>query len=594
MTGLLVEKEDLGVGGYHLIVLYKKRGAEELAPFHAMNQGDLVSLTFPPGGAVHRMDGTLYDVDEYRVSVAVNDEPPRPLPSGLYQIDILGSDATHRRMKKALATVAQAKNRRSAELRDIFFGLREPSAGESEPENLRFFNDKLNLYQKQAVRRALEAEDAALIHGPPGTGKTTVLVEIIRQTAARGGRVLASAPSNIAVDNILEKLLVSGLKVVRLGHPARTLESLRHATLSAQIAEHEEQETVQALKMHRDRLLEKYFHAGKRARHLSWDAQENLRRDEKQLLKSVQKIERSLEKKILNEADVTFVTHGGIGRQIGKGGFDLVVLDEASQATEPLSWIPILQGQKAVFAGDLMQLPPTIHSKQAAEGLGLTLFGRLQKILPQRFQSMLRIQYRMHETIMGFSSKQFYHDKLEADESVRRHTAAGLPGALETPLTRFPLAYIDTAGTGYEEEWNELLESRENSGEAKLAVKLLREIEAAGVDARDIAVLTPYLAQARLLKNLGREPGLEIGTIDSFQGREKEVVILCLVRSNDKGEVGFLGDIRRMNVAMTRARRLLVVIGDSATICRHRFYEQFVDYADGLDAHKSAWEYIET
>ena len=180
------------------------------------------------------------------------------------------------------------------------------------------------------------------------------------------------------------------------------------------------------------------------------------------------------------------------------------------------------------------------------------------------------------------------------DESVRAHTADEIPGVASTPLTTVPLIYVDTAGAGYEEAWNDLLESRENEGEARLALYLFQQLREAGMPAKSIALLTPYVAQARLLKQLAaQETGIEIGSIDGYQGREKEAIILSLVRSNDRGEVGFLGDTRRMNVGMTRARRLLIVLGDSSTLSRHPFYLKFIEYSDQNDAHHSSWEWIQ-
>jgi predicted DNA helicase len=318
-------------------------------------------------------------------------------------------------------------------------------------------------------------------------------------------------------------------------------------------------------------------------------------------------MEFAIGKQILATADVVLVTHGGIAKTIAKKPFDLLIMDEASQATEPLSWIPIIQAKKVVFAGDAFQLPPTIYSEEAKKkGLGITLFERLQKILPPEVQTLLRIQYRMHETIMGFSSQQFYQGTLQADESVRAHTIEELPEIQPNALTSKPLMYVDTVGAGYEEAWNDLLESRENEGEAKLALYLYQQLREAGLPAKSIALLTPYVAQARLLRQMagrqeageprpdgaGHDEGIEIGSIDGYQGREKEAIILSLVRSNDRGEVGFLGDTRRMNVGMTRARRLLIVLGDSSTLSRHPFYLKFIEYSDQNDAHHSAWEWI--
>jgi superfamily I DNA and/or RNA helicase len=199
----------------------------------------------------------------------------------------------------------------------------------------------------------------------------------------------------------------------------------------------------------------------------------------------------------------------------------------------------------------------------------------------------------MHEKIMGFSSQQFYGGALQADDSVRAHTAAEMPGVAATDLTAAPLIFVDTAGAGYEETWNDLLESRENEGEAKLALYLYGQLRDAGMSARSIAIITPYVAQTRLLRALsGGDRELEIGSIDGFQGREKEAILLSLVRSNAGGEVGFLADTRRMNVGMTRARRLLIVLGDSATLVRHPFYAQFLAYVEKHDAHRSAYEWI--
>ncbi len=593
VTRLVLVREDFGVGGHPLWVLSRPSHGEEYSPFQALNQGDLVALSSNDNPGAPRIKGTLYDVDEFEISVALDGAAP-PAPKGRYQLDVLGSEATYKRMKKALTAVQKAEKKDVARLRDIFMGEKEASF-EKQEGPLEFFNPRLNKYQKQAVEKAVAAKDAALVHGPPGTGKTTVLVEIIRQAVAKGSRVLASAPSNIADDNLLEKLLDTGLRVVRMGHPARILDSLRHATLSAQVAEHFDQSSIKELDQERERLLKQRARAESRGKGLTWEERHEYQTSIQKLWQQARDREYALGKEILAQSDVVLVTHGGISKPILKQPFDLLIMDEASQATEPLSWVPITQAKKVVFAGDPLQLPPTIYSEEAKKkGLSTTLFERLQKLLPEKSQTLLRIQYRMHETIMGFSSKQFYKGALEADESVREHTAAELPGVKAgVPLLQEPLIYIDTAGAGYEETWNELLESRENEGEAKLALQLYAELIASGLTPKSIGILAPYVAQVRLLKSMAKDRAVEIGSVDGFQGREKEAIILSLVRSNEQGEVGFLDDIRRMNVAMTRARRLLIVIGDSATLSRHPFYLSFIDYAEKHKAHRSAWEWIQ-
>ncbi len=605
VTRLELVGEDVGVGGIPLVVLRKpisklaflNPGSEGLSPFHAMNQGDNVLMTFPPTAGVPARDGTLYDVTEQQVTVALNGRAPEGWPTGSYQIDLLGSDATYKRMRQALGVVRRSEKAHLVQLRNIFMGSQQAEKDKlvfnEVNAGLDLFNTRLNEFQIDAVKSCLAADSVALIHGPPGTGKTTVLVEIIRQTVKRGGRVLASAPSNIAVDNIVEKLADTNLRIVRMGHPARILESLRHVTLAAQEEEHPLMDEIVKMDDERHRLLTQLHRKEERGRGGDPAERHEMSMRIKQLRKEANDIEFGLRRQIIQESQVVLCTHGGVGGALSREKFDLVVMDEASQATEPLSWIPITLAKKVVFAGDSNQLPPTIYSKDAAErGLSVTLFDRLQKNLSHDLQTLLRVQYRMHETIMSFSSEKFYDGKLLADESVKAHTANELPGVQSTDITERPLIYIDTAGTGYGETWNELLESRENDGEATLVMKLLETLLGNGISPANIAVITPYVAQVKKLRALCYGKGIETGSIDSFQGREKEVVILSLVRSNETGEVGFLSDTRRMNVGMTRARRLLIVIGDSATISRHPFYNDFLEYVEKHDAHRSAWEWI--
>ncbi|MDP3541318.1 MAG: AAA domain-containing protein [Elusimicrobiota bacterium] len=591
VTGLIAEAISGGMGGLTMVTLSRAPKGEELAPFHAMNAGDNVLLTLSPNNEFESVEGTLYKVDEYRVTVAMNRAAPEEDIRGHCQIDLLGSDATYQRMRKALVTVAESKRSRVSTLREIFLGEQAPER--TKVPKILWFNRALNEYQQTAVKASLAAQDVALVHGPPGTGKTTVLVEIIRQHVARGERVLATAPSNIAVDNILEKLIGTGLRVTRLGHPARTLESLRHGNLAAQIEEDPAYEEVKELDAYRERLIHRKSRHGRGISQLGHEERQLREREVGKLWRQARDLEAEIARHIVAGANVVLATHAGISKRYVKGDFDLVVLDEASQASEPLSWVPLTIARKAIFAGDANQLPPTIYSKEAAEGgLATTLFDRLKDILPASTQTLLRVQYRMHEDIMRFPSQEFYEGKLIADESVAKHVASELPGAAPSDLTSRPVTYVDTAGAGFDEAWNDVLESRENKGEAELAVKLLYELLGSGLRPKDVAILTPYVAQAKLLKTLVREPGLEIGSVDGFQGREKEAIILSLVRSSEAGQIGFLSDMRRLNVAITRARRCLIVVGDSATVGRHPVYARFVAHADALDSHRSAYEWM--
>lgn len=579
--------------GNPLLTLKREAPDAELTPFHSMFQGDIVQLSYPDALGLKPSEGTLYKVTDIAAQVSLHGPAPHPVPRGGCRIDLIGSDATYKRMKAALnGAISAGPEEPVAWFKDLFVGDAKPGSKSVDP--FEWINPRLNEYQKEAVTMALEASDVALVHGPPGTGKTTVLVEVILQAVAQGKRVLATAPSNIAVDNIVEKLSDRGLRLVRLGHPARTLEKVRHATLDAQVLKDGARADLEEMEFQRERLLTRGSKRSKRMQ-LSYNEAQERQRELKALWRDIKKLRREIAKRVLNSAQVVLATHGGIKNRIAPEPFDLVVLDEASQATEPLSWIALSQGRKAVFAGDPLQLPPTLYSKEAADaGLATTLFERLQKKLPAKFSKMLRIQYRMHEKIMTFSSREFYAGKLEADAAVAAHLAKDLPEVYDDELTRHPVHFVDTVGLDYGESWDEMMESRYNKGEAALAEKLARELMRGGMVPEQIAVLSPYLAQVRRLRKTLADSGVEVGTVDAFQGREKEAVILSLVRSNEKGEVGFLSDTRRLNVALTRARRLLIVLGDSATLSRHPFYDRFLEYIDGIDAHRSAWDWTGT
>jgi superfamily I DNA and/or RNA helicase len=476
-------------------------------------------------------------------------------------------------MKAALENLRTTENKHTVRLRDVLFGKRTARSGPL--PHVRFRNKGLNEFQKEAVRSALASEDVSLIHGPPGTGKTTTLVELIYQAVARGDSVLASAPSNVAVDNILDKLIDTGLNVVRIGHPARVPEHLRPYTLDVIAEKTVAGRAIAGLK----KRLEDVDANGAEARRLR---------------SSIREYEKKLHDKILSQADVILGTHATTNRPLRKKAFDLAVLDEASQSVEPLSWIPLQQAKRVVFAGDTRQLPPTLHSAEAEKaGLGRTLMERLMGILPESLQTLLRVQYRMNADIMSFSSDEFYAGRLIAHDSVSEHTAKDLPGVRNTELTRTPAQYIDTAGADYRENFDALTQSYFNEGEAALIEKLYKNLIASGLAPDQIGIITPYSAQKRLLREKLGEDGPEIHTVDGFQGREKEVLLVSMVRSNDKRELGFLEEFRRLNVALTRPRRLRVVVGDSATLSRHDLYRRFLAQAEEKGQYRSAFEWMD-
>ncbi|MDG2011903.1 MAG: AAA domain-containing protein, partial [Pirellulaceae bacterium] len=270
---------------------------------------------------------------------------------------------------------------------------------------------------------------------------------------------------------------------------------------------------------------------------------------------------------------------------------DLVVIDEACQSVEPGCWIPLLRCDRVILAGDHCQLPPTILSREASEaGLKTSLMERVINLYGSEVTRMLEVQYRMHDHIMNFSAQQFYDEKLVGDASVISHLLCDLPDVVASELTSNPVLFIDTAGAGWEEEIEPEGLSRMNVREAELILKYTQELVAAGLSPKQIAVIAPYAAQARFLRRQNTLQDLEIDTVDGFQGREKEAVLISLVRSNPKGEVGFLAETRRMNVALTRARRKLIVVGDSATVGGHPFFSDLIDYVQSIDAYRSVWE----
>jgi predicted DNA helicase len=321
-------------------------------------------------------------------------------------------------------------------------------------------------------------------------------------------------------------------------------------------------------------------------------ARQAQRQEARQMLDDARRIENQVVQRILDAADVLFVTLTGIESDLlGQRRFDLVVIDEACQTTEPACWIPLLRGQRVVLAGDHCQLPPTVLSCEAIrDGFAVSLMERLMELDADRISRQLNVQYRMHQDIMEFSSVEFYGGSLIADSSVAGHLLGDLPAITEAEITVQSLTFIDTAGAGYDEQREEPGRSHFNPPEANLVGTKARQLLETGVAPSQIAIITPYAAQVRYLREQLGNAGLEIDTVDGFQGREKEAVIISLVRSNASGEIGFLGDTRRMNVALTRARRSLIVIGDSATIGSAPFYHRLLEYVEQRGSYRTVWE----
>jgi ATP-dependent RNA/DNA helicase IGHMBP2 len=527
-----------------------------------------------------------------RIGVAFDEPPPDWATEGRVLLELEPSPVTWERLGSGLHRLKEEKAgkrwhpvlageapRFRGEERGNDHGVASPGVDPGTPEGA-----PLNSEQAAALELADHAQDLALVHGPPGTGKTTVLVEVIRRAAARGEPVLATAPSNLAVDNLVERLAQAGIDPVRVGHPARVLPSLLAHTLEERVADHEaariaRQLVEEAVSLRRDARKRKQRRGPGR-----FSEARDAERRARQLLAEARALEDRAEAEVLSRAPVVLATLTSLdGPALAGRRFGLAVVDEATQAVEPAAYLALLRADRAVLAGDHLQLPPTVLSAAAqAGGLGISLFERLVALHGESARVALAEQYRMNRRIMRYPSEALYGGTLRAHPSVAEHALDGAP-----------LELVDTAGRGFEEETPQSSDSKQNPGEADLAAAEVERLLSLGVAPAEVAVIAPYDAQVQRLRQLlgpRMEQGLEVDTVDGFQGREKEAVVVSLTRSNDRGEVGFLADVRRMNVAITRARKKLVVIGDGATVSRHPFYEGFIRYAQEIGAWRSAWE----
>jgi ATP-dependent RNA/DNA helicase IGHMBP2 len=589
LINLVIRDESAGLGGRILLTL-GKRNQNLMLPWNRLGPGSPVILSEEgqQTSAASGWRGVVTRVSRETIQVAFSQWPDSETEHPVFRLDRSSDEISRQRQRQALEKVQGAFETRLAELRDVLLNRRQPSFNLESSQVM--LDDNLNESQTQAVRFALSAEDVAIIHGPPGTGKTTTVVELIRQIVLNGGRVLVLAPSNVAVDNLLEKLLAKGEKALRLGHPARVLPELRQHTLDLLVENHPEMKVVQRL-MRESRSLREQASKYTRARPEP-GARKSLRDEAKRAQADARKIEDRIIERLLTAAPIVCATLTGLDRDlIGKQHFDWCIVDEASQSTEAASWAPLQYADRLVLAGDHFQLPPTVISSEAvAKGFDISLMERLMQVYGNVISRRLSIQYRMHHEIMDFSSKEFYEMSLKAHPSVEFHLLLDLPKIQSSDLVNTAIHFIDTAGASYDEASDPNGDSRFNLSEAQLANQKVIELLACGLAETDIAVISPYSAQVRLLRERILQLEVEIDSVDGFQGREKEVVIVSLVRSNLENEIGFLKDVRRMNVAMTRARRKLIVIGDSATITVHPFYQRMVTYFESIQAYHSVWE----
>jgi superfamily I DNA and/or RNA helicase len=588
LINLVIHNDEAGLGG-RILITFGMRNQTLNLPWTRLGTGTPVILSEEgvksetPGWR-----GVVSRTSRSSIQVAFSEPPESESERPTFRLDRFSDEVSFQRQRQGLEKASLAANSRFADLRDVLLGLRPPAFHAVDAPSP--INAALNDGQREAVLLALSAEDVAILHGPPGTGKTTTLVELIGQITRSGQRVLAVAPSNLAVDNLFEKLLAAGEKAVRVGNPARVRPELRQFTLDALVEKHPDYKVAHKLTRDAYTLLER---TSKYTRAKPEPGERRAKRQEaRQMLADARKIEDQVVTSLLNSARVVCATLTGLDREMLRNErFDWCIMDEASQSTEAAAWAPLQIADRLVLAGDHLQLPPTIISAQAAEqGANVSMLERLIAQLGKGAVHRLSVQYRMHQQIMEFSSHEFYDDDLVADASVRDHLLQDLPGVSANELTASPIDFIDTAGASYDESAEPDGDSRYNLQEAELVAKKVQALLASGLAASEIAVITPYSAQVRLLRERLKQPEMEIDSVDGFQGREKEAVIVSLVRSNREREIGFLEDVRRMNVALTRARRKLIVIGDSATITSHPFYQRMVTSFESIAAYHSVWE----
>lgn len=498
----------------------------------------------------------------------------------LQRSEVLGvqlyfDETSYRLMFEALKQVISAKNNRLAELRDIFHGTQPASTFSFQPVRFPW----LNCTQEEAVNKVLHAKDVAIVHGPPGTGKTTTLVEAIYETLHRENQVLVCAQSNMAVDWISEKLVDRGVSVLRIGNPSRVNDKMLSFTYERRFESHPDYTQLWSI---RKAIRELYGRIRKSS------DREQIRTKINSLKDRATELEIRINEALFSEARVIACTLVGSANRILTGQkFGTVFIDEAAQALEAACWIAIRKADRVILAGDHCQLPPTVKNPQALRaGLGYTLMQSIVKNRPETV-SLLKVQYRMNDEIMRFSSNWFYGGMLESAPEVKYRSILDF----DTPIE-----WVNTEGMDCNEEFVGENYGRINKPEAELSVAQLKAYilkigkERFLEEKIDVGLISPYKAQVQYLRQLIRKDNffkpyrsaITINTVDGFQGQERDVILISLVRANEEGQIGFLNDLRRMNVAITRARMKLIILGDVSTLTRHTFYAELYRYIEDL------------
>ncbi len=554
------------------------------------------------------LTGTVFEIKRRFITVAFENAPPKWALSRDIRIDLYINDITFKRMEENLLSLLHAKGRTKTMLQ-IILGIHQPQ--KTAPISFTPTDTRLNPSQQKAISPALGSKDLFLIHGPPGTGKTSTLIELIAQESKRQQKIIATADSNTAVDNMLERLAKKGLNIVRIGHPVRIASDLQKHSIHYLYEQHSQSADIKAqwqeisqMAQKRDRHAKptaarsrgmsperilSLVQKGKTQRGISKETLQSMaswikeNRKINQLVAKLQEQEAKIYQKIIDEADVVLATNSMVKSDLLKQSyFDVAIIDEGSQQMIPSTLIPIVKADRFIIAGDHKQLPPTVISNHPE--LKETLFENLIDQHPE-LSHILNVQYRMHEKIMQFSNQHFYANKLIAHESVKNHTLADLrvkpsptyPDILDPEQ---PLVFVDTGEEETEERQNQRSKSYYNQTEATLCINYTKALLEMGLLPENIGIITPYTAQIKLIKKAleAEDIHIEVKTVDGFQGQEKEAILISFVRANDRGEIGFLKDERRLNVAVTRAKRKLICIGHAGTLTNAPLFKAFIDY----------------
>ena len=575
------------------ITLIIKRKPDLIKP--SIQPGQNVKLYRDSDMNTQEILGVVKNISHNDATIVIKgDDLPNWMEDGSFVLEKTFSDITYKAMFYAIDTFEKNESKIILKYKQKIFDT--PETVKTTIDDSETFNF-LNSSQSVVVKNILKSNDFYIVHGPPGTGKTTVIIESVNELVNLGEKILLSASSNLAVDLLTEKTVEKKINVLRIGNPVRVSENILHTTLDYKIKNHDYYKEIKKYKKQADDLIKKARSFKRNFGKQEYQDRRDKLREAKELYKLCKKTEDIIIEDILDKTNVVASTLTSLytSKIIKKCKFDSIFVDEASQALEPLCYLAIIlqPSKRIIFVGDPNQLPPTIYSKKN-NGLKFTFLEKLLfKFRDNPIQSgFLNIQYRMNDQILGFPNQEFYNNLLISDFSNKNHSIG-----TDKIDSKVHIIFIDTVGADFTETRADNDQSIYNEQEGILLFKIFSNFYSKDNNL-SFGILSPYKAQVNFLeelfsKNESLLRSIEINTIDSFQGREKDCILISLTRSNDSSEIGFLSDLKRMNVAMTRAKKELVIIGNSETLASNNFFSKLIEYINNLGGYHSVWEYLE-